>query len=177
MLGRMDDIGGRTFDPDEGSDRSSSSFGDPACPTGMLERDDEPIWCRIELAEVAAIVDEYELWKDDAWYHEVDWAAVSDVLDRLIQANAVDGVVTDLVPLVSDALGDLQTVDAEGLVALMGEPITVTRAQLTNGGHRLKAMLRQGVITVPGMFVRSDAGNSVSAGRVYPLSAEADATT
>jgi hypothetical protein len=37
----------------------------------------------------------------------------------------------------------MRPVDAEDLAALVMELITTTRVQLTNGGHRLKAMRDQ----------------------------------
>jgi hypothetical protein len=40
---------------------------------------DERIWCLIRISDVAAVLDRYELWKDEPWYHAVDWA--------LVQAN------------------------------------------------------------------------------------------
>lgn len=170
------DSGG--MDPHEAAVRVFGGCGDPACPTGSLvaepvepiEADlaDQQIWCVVELDDVAAVVDEYPLWKDGPWYGQVDWAAVSAVLDRLLQSNAVDGEVQDLVGLVSVACETMRSVDAEGLAALVIEPITATRVQITNGGHRLKAMRDQGVTCVPGLFDRGDVPGSVPPERVYP---------
>jgi hypothetical protein len=178
MLNRMGEIDPGELDPHEAADRVFGGCGDPACPTGTLvaepvepiEADpaDQHIWCAVELADVAAIIDEYQLWKHDPWFGQVDWAVVSAVLDRLLQANAVDGDVQDVVGLASVACETMRPVDAEGLAALVMEPITATRVQLTNGGHRLKAMRDQGVTCVPGLFVRDDVPGSVPPERVYP---------
>lgn len=135
----------------------------------MTERqEDEPIWCLIELGAIAGVVEEYELWKDNRWYHEVDWATASAVLDQLLHVHAVDGQVDDLCSLVDAAVKQMRQVDAEGVLALVMEPITATHVQLTNGGHRLNAMWRQGVTTVPGLFCRGDIPGSVPAYCVYP---------
>lgn len=129
----------------------------------------DPIWCEVRLSEVAAIIDDYEVWKDDPWYHAIDWITVNDVMALVLQHNAVNGVCTELLEKMDSAAAKLSDVDAEGLFALAIEPVTITPVQLTNGGHRLKAMKFQGVQTVPGMFHPEDVGGSVRADQVYPL--------
>lgn len=154
--------------------------GDPTCSTGLLialpalrpadnERDNEQIWCAIEVAEIAGVIDDYELSKDGPWYHDVDWVAASAALDGLLRAHSVDGQVQHLHALADAASTRMRTVDTGGLFALVMEPITITPIQVTSGGHRLNAMLQQGVTTVPGLFSRSDIPELVPADRVYPL--------
>jgi hypothetical protein len=130
---------------------------------------DEAIWCEIRLDDVAQVLDEYELWKDGPWYHLVDWRVVCAAFARFLQANAEDGVVVDLVGQLRQVEQELSGVDREGLAALVVDPVTVTQLQLTNGGHRLAAMRRQGVRVVPGMFHRDDVGESIRPERVYPI--------
>ncbi|MGO4254993.1 hypothetical protein [Marmoricola sp. RAF53] len=130
---------------------------------------DEPIWCRVRLQDVAHVVDGYELWKDGPWYHDVDWNLASTTLAGVLQKHARDGVLDDLAAQIDRLSRRISTVDIEGIAALIMEPITATGLQLTNGGHRLAAMLRQGVPSVPGMFLRGDIGVSVDRRDVYPV--------
>lgn len=130
----------------------------------------EPVWYRVDLDQVAELVDGYELWKDDPWYHAVDWHRVVDVFDDVLQDHCRDGVVDgSLEQLVGPVEGDLSTTDHEGLHALIGWPVEITRSQLHNGGHRTAAMRLQGVRFVPGRCMRGDIGSGIDAGQVYPV--------
>lgn len=129
--------------------------------------DDNGIWCEIRLADVAAVIEGYVVWKDSAWYHSVNWREVCLAFARLLQTRARSGVISDVLVAV-DGVKLSSTVDREGLTSLVLEPITITKVQLTNGGHRLKAMSRQGVLSVPGMFHPDDVGESVRPEQVYP---------
>jgi hypothetical protein len=132
--------------------------------------EDEAIWCEIRLDEVAYILDKYELWKDGPWYHSVDWREVCAAFAALLQSKAVDGVVDDLSEELGEVEQEFSGSDRQGLMALVNEPITITQVQLTNGGHRLAGMRRQGVRAVPGMFCRDDVGESIRPEQVYPTS-------
>lgn len=129
------------------------------------------IWCEIRLGEVAHVIHAYELWKDNCWYHAVGWREVCVAFGELLQTEARNGVVNDIVEKVERVELPF-AIDRDGLLSLALEPITVTQVQLTNGGHRLKAMRAQGVRSVPGMFHREDVGKSVRPERIYPLSPE-----
>lgn len=130
---------------------------------------DEAVWCEVRLDEVAEVIDGYELRRDDAWYHEVDWGVVCAAFNELLQSKARNGCVVDLTADLEPVAQDLSDVNHSGLMSLILEPITVTQVQLTNGGHRLAAMRRQRVESVPGMFHRDDVGVSVDPGRAYPI--------
>ena len=133
--------------------------------------DVEAVWYRVDLDQVADLVDEYELWKDDPWYHAVDWHRVADLLDDVLQRHSHDGVVDGrLEQLVGPVERTLSRTDCEGLHALIGWPVEITRDQLHNGGHRTSAMRLQGVRFVPGRCMRGDVGSGVDAGQVYPTS-------
>ena len=115
------------------------------------------------------MIDDYELWKDGAWYHDVDWSVVCAALDQLLQSTARNGCVVDLITELEPVEKDLSDVNRAGLASLVVEPITVTKVQLTNGGHRLAAMRRQGVESVPGTFHRDDVGSGEDSHRIYPV--------
>jgi hypothetical protein len=122
---------------------------------------DEGIWCEIRLDDVAQVLDDYELWKDDAWYHSVDWNVVCAAVAGLLQTKADGAVLVDLIGQLRQVEQELSDVDRQGLEALVLEPITVTQVQLTNGGHRLAAMRRQGVRSVPRLFHPEDVGETI----------------
>ena len=128
---------------------------------------EELIWCRIDLADVVAVLDQYELWKDEPWYHQVDWARVSRVLHESLTRRGSRSTAFEMWDDVRAEADGMRQVDRDGLSALLMEPITITPVQLTNGGHRLNAMRLQGVATVPGMFHRGDVGVSVRVDQVY----------
>jgi hypothetical protein len=122
------------------------------------------------VAELVRLVDGYELWKDDPWYHAVDWQRVADLLDDVLQRHCRDGVVDGrLEQLVGPVERTLSRTDHEGLAALIGWPVEITRHQLHNGGHRTAAMLLQGVRFVPGRCMRGDVGTGIDSGQVYPV--------
>ena len=150
---------------------AASSRRDLPPPT-LSQVGDEPIWCEIRLDDVSQVLDDYELWKDGPWYHSVDWGVVCAAFAGVLQREAEDGVVADLIVQLRQVEQELSGVDRQGLAALVMEPITVTQVQLTNGGHRLAAMRRQGVRVVPGMFHRDDVGESIRPEQVYPISAD-----
>jgi hypothetical protein len=145
-------------------------LNDPHSDSSRFDSEpNESIWCEIRLNEVAHVIRDYEQWKEDPWYHEVNWTTVCEVFSRALQETTANGASADLLTKLDELGPSLSPTDFEGLIALWREPITVTPVQLTNGGHRMTAMLEQGVATVPGMFHRDDIGESVEADRVYPL--------
>lgn len=127
------------------------------------------VWCEVHLDEVAGVLDGYRLWKNSAWAEAVNWWLVCDELATVLQNHAINGAVPDLASRLAPKMLRLSHRDQMGLRSLVSEPITVTRAQLLNGGHRLHVMRHQGVRVVPGLFVRGDLGVSVDASRVYPV--------
>lgn len=131
--------------------------------------DAEQVWYRIDLDQVAELIDDYELWKDAPWYHAVDWHRVIDLLDGVLQRHCRDGVVDDLAQLLDPAMSTLRRPDDEAVDALISWPIGISRWQLQDGGHRAVAMRAQGVRFVPGCCMRSDVGSSVDRAQVYPV--------
>lgn len=134
--------------------------------------DVEPVWYRIDLDQVAALVDDYacQLWKDSPWYHEVQWPRVTGVLDEVLQRHCRDGVL-DVAPeqLLRPVVPTLRETDREGLYALIWWPIGISRKELHDGGHRAAAMRAQGVRFVPGQCLRGDVGPGVDADQLYPV--------
>ncbi|MBD8608673.1 hypothetical protein IFT73_17600 [Aeromicrobium sp. CFBP 8757] len=130
---------------------------------------DDENWCEIQLSEVADLVLDYELWKDDSWHRAVDWKTVNAHLAQILQSIATAGVADGLEDEIARAQQELSEVDAQGLEALRIEPITVTSVQLTSGGHRLTAMLHQQVESVPGMFHPDHIGTSIRRDQVFPI--------
>ena len=129
----------------------------------------DTIWGLVRLDGVQDVLDAYQLWKDSDWYHEVDWAVVSALLDHSLRrhGSAATGLLMwDRIGLSAKRLRDT---DQWGLMSLLQEPVTVTPVQLTNGGHRLHAMRVQGVPSVPGMFRRADVGTAVCPEDVYRI--------
>lgn len=144
--------------------------GDPWPPDWPPDGDDEPVWYRINLGQVAELVDEYELWKDGPWYHAVDWHRVAGALDDVLQRHSRDGVIAGaLEQLLGPVERTLSKTDYEGLHALVGWPIGISRSQLHSGGHRAAAMRGQGLRFVPGRCLRGDVGSGIDAGQVYPV--------
>lgn len=129
---------------------------------------DETVWCLIRISDVAAVLDLYQLWKDEPWYHAVDWALVSDQLDASLTVRGAAPTIAEMWEPLRDVAAAMRRVDREGLNSLLMEPITVSPVQLTNGGHRLNAMRLQGVGTVPGMFHYGDLGRSMRHEQAYP---------
>lgn len=132
------------------------------------ENDDERVWCLIHLHEVESVLQRYELWKDGPWYHAVNWSLVSRLLAHSLGESGAAPSMTEMWAQLGEVPSTLTAEDRAGLSSLIMEPITVSPVQLTNGGHRLKAMHLQGVNTVPGMFHRGDIGVTVRADRAYP---------
>lgn len=130
----------------------------------------ETVWYRVDLNQVAELVDDYKLWKDDDWHHAVDWHRVTDLLDGVLQRHSRDGVVDGrLEKLVGPVSRTLSQTDHEGLHSLIGWPVEITRGQLHNGGHRAAAMRLQGVRFVPGRCMRGDVGPGIDAEQLYPV--------
>lgn len=130
-----------------------------------LDRDAELVWASIRLSDVEQVITDYELWKWTDWYGAVNWARVVQALDEVLNLVATDGLAPSLLDQLSSAEEALSERDRAGLWALVWAPIDVTPRQLHNGGHRLTAMLRQGVEASPALVCRSDA----VPGAIYPL--------
>lgn len=131
---------------------------------------EERIWCRVELKAVAELVHDYEPFRSGSWYGDVDWPRVAHAVDQVLQVLCDDGV-PDRSRLHAELMrleATLNRIDAEGLYSLTMAPIEITHHQLHNGGHRLKAMYRQGVPFVPGACMRVDIGDGIDAAAVYP---------
>jgi len=126
--------------------------------------EDELVWARIELADISAVIDDYELWKFDPWYGQVNWELVNNILDELLEEVCFGGVAPGLFELSAPAEAQLQKTERAGLCALLDEPIDVTPRQINNGGHRLTAIRAQGLRWVPAQVTRAD----VDAHQVYP---------
>lgn len=130
----------------------------------------ESVWYRIDLDQVAALVDGYRLWKDAPWYHDVHWREVTSALDDVLQRNCRDGVLdVEFERLLRPVERTLDQADREGLYALIWWPIGISRQELHDGGHRAAAMRAQGVRFVPGQCLRGDIGPGVDPGQVYPV--------
>lgn len=126
--------------------------------------DDQLVWARINLGDIAAVVDDYRVWKFDPWYSRVNWARVNHAADELLEDICEDGVAAGLFGLTAPVEAQLQKTDRAGLWALLHAPIDVTPRQIYNGGHRLTAMRSQGLGWVPAQVYRSD----VDAHQIYP---------
>lgn len=134
----------------------------------VIEDSDSQVqWGYVRLDDVRTVVNGYELWKDASWYHEVDWRRVSSTLDQTLRVHgppsSFDAVWDQLEPMAEE----MSPTNQFGLASLLMEPVTVTRTSLTNGGHRLAAMLRQGVKGVPAMLHRWDIGQTLRPEDVY----------
>jgi hypothetical protein len=141
------------------------------------EVDTEPIWHRIDLDQMAGLVDQYarERWKDGRWYRQVNWLRITTAADELLQRNCRDGLVAgrELAEVVAPVERTLSQIDREGLAALLCDPLQISRWQLHDGSHRAAAMRAQGVRFVPGICMRGDVGSGVDASQVYPGSGSA----
>jgi hypothetical protein len=93
--------------------------------------------------------------------------ACSSQLDASLAVTGAAPTIAEMWYPLRDVAQAMRPVDREGLSSLLMEPITVSSVQLTNGGHRLKAMRQQGVATVPGMFHYGDLGRSVCQEQTY----------
>lgn len=127
------------------------------------------IWCEVRLHDVARVIDDYQLWKHDAWYDRVNWLLAAETLAQVLEVTAREGEVIDLVADLGSVERELSDDDRAGLASLVMEPITVTPIQLINGGHRLAAMRKQAVRRVPGWFHRDDVGVAVARELIYPI--------
>lgn len=136
------------------------------------ENEVEPVWYRIDLHHVAALVDEYasRLWKDKPWYHDVHWRRVADTLGEVLQHHCREGVL-DAEPeqLLTPIERTLSQTDREGLYSLIWWPVDISRQELHNGGHRAAAMRAQGVRFVPGQCLRGDVGSGIDLDQLYPI--------
>lgn len=135
------------------------------------DADNEVQWGYVRLDVVRAVVGSYGLWKDSPWYHEVDWSHISSVLDQSCRFHGPPSSLSAVLDRLAPLPDQLSLANQWGLASLVTEPITVTDTSLTNGGHRLAAMLRQGVEGVPAMLHRWDIGRTLRAGDAYRTSA------
>jgi hypothetical protein len=97
------------------------------------EIDTEPMWHRIDLDQVAGLIDQYarELWKDGLWYHQVNWLRITSAAHELLQRNCRDDLVAggDLAEVMAAVERTLSQVDQEGLAALLCDPLQISRWQ------------------------------------------------
>ena len=135
------------------------------CDSPAMAFDEQPIdvWCDIDLEEI----DEYECFRPETteWAEQVNWACVLDVMRTTIADWCQTG--GDLTHLLDAAIAGLDEIDRQGLESLYLWPIVASRVQITNGGHRITAMRKQGIRWALGQRYLDDVGATVDPLHAY----------
>jgi len=115
------------------------------------------VW-RIVLISTFAPVPDYTEHRPSstAFFADRDWSAINLAFLAAVRRSETRG--SSLLVELDRVTADLSQDDTAALVEMWREPITVSPAQITNGGHRTAAMRRQGVTWTIGMYDREEDG-------------------
>lgn len=122
------------------------------------------IWCDIDLDDVPKA----KCYRPETieWAERVNWPMVTDLVRSVIAECAAADELADLPSQLKAAVVDLSETDQDAAYSLYMWPIMASQVQITNGGHRIDAMRKQGVRWAIGQGYFDDVGRTID-----PLSA------